>query len=171
MRPLFQMGKLDPEDRGLKRIQAKITANSLMIVFSFGSMNSKNPQLLQKFRASSCDSSSIAKSSEVLGREEREAPHGSDATGPVSTTVLRSDALRGILNQMNVCALHDLLQPFEIGHLTKKMNGNYGSGSRSDSVPHILGVQIVGVRVNIGKNRSCAKAMNDSCSSEEGEWV
>src|SRR5205823_12406547 len=95
LRPRFEVGSLDPQDRGLNRIHSEIAADDLMKVLRLHSVSAQQPCACGQRRIVRRDEAGITKGTEILAREERKAAEGTDGAD-MATSIRRADRLRGI---------------------------------------------------------------------------
>src|SRR5262249_46755803 len=78
--PLVQMTELHAKDCSLQRIEPAVYANTVIVIFAPGAMLSQCAKDLRHLRIVRGDHPPIAGASQVLGREEAEAPELSEAS-------------------------------------------------------------------------------------------
>ncbi len=121
-----------------------------------------------------CDHhSSISKSPQVFGGVKGKAPEISDFPSPSAFRmmgfVFSSQSLSSILNDKKPSLLSYFKKRVHINALSEEMDGDDGFRSRGDLLFNLRGIDIIGVRIDIDKDRGCTYARDSSSCGKKSE--
>src|SRR5207249_10463517 len=106
--PRVEVFQLDAEHGGLKRVQAEIPADELVIVLRLAPVHAQHANSFSQVLATCQHHACVAQRSEVLAREERQAPKIAQCASSTAVTILGSDRLSGVLDDGDAMLRSDL---------------------------------------------------------------
>src|SRR5690606_11296200 len=112
----------------------------------------------------------ISECTEVLAREEREAPIIADATRLATSLIERPDCLSGILDHGDILLRRHLQDRIQVRHPPVQVNRDYRPCTLGDCLCCRCGVDIEGSRLDIYEHRARTESGNHTCGRKERVW-
>src|SRR6266403_1691809 len=128
------MRELNIENRGLDFIEAKITAEEMMMITRFHSMLPADAKSFRQFIVAAHDQAGISRCAKILGWIKAEKPalaHGSGLLNLRIELVFGADCLRGIFDYIQLILLGNAMQRIHVTAQTEKMDRHNRANGRT----------------------------------------
>ncbi len=147
-----EIGKLRLDNRGLQGIAAAVGAEQVVGLALLAAVVGDSADALGQGGIGGEDGPPVAIAAERLGRKK--AGGGDMADGArLATVLLRAEALGRVLDEFQPMLFREGLKRRVVGHLTKEVDSDDGSGARRDGLLDLGGIDIISDRIDVGKDR------------------
>src|SRR5439155_16690807 len=124
--------------------QAEIPADELVIVLRLAPVHAQHANSFGEVLATCQHHARVAQRSEVLAREERQAPKIAQCASSTAVTILGSDRLSGVLDDGDAMLRSDLEDRSHLCALPEEVDGDDRARPRSDRPLDSAGIYVVG---------------------------
>ncbi len=157
------MRQLDPQHRGLKRVEAPVPRQVLVVVLGPLAIVAHHPHLLGQLPVIRRERAGVAVSSQVLARIEAEGAKRPDGPG-AAPLVPGAVGLAGVLDHRQAVPGGDLEDRVHVGRLAVQVDGHDRPGAWRDGRFDQSRIDVVRARVDVDPDgrrageRNCARA-------------
>ncbi len=168
LRVLGVVRELDGQERGLQRVEPKITADVLVEVLRLRAVRAEHPRAAREIVVVRDENAAVAEPAQILRREEAEhseRPHAAD----LPSLVRRAHGLRRVLDDRNPAIAREGHHGVHVGRLPEEMHGHDRLRPWRDLAGGVLDVHVEAVEAGVGEDRRRARARDAAGRGEEGE--
>ena len=163
------MLELDQQDRCLQGVQAAVHAQQIVLIFLAAAMIPQHRKAIGEFRIVSSDQSAVTGSSQVFGGKKTETAEGSYVSYE-SALEFCANRLGGVFNHRKMVRTRNLGDPSHIGRQPEQVDWHDRPGSAGDGGVQSLGIQVVGLRIDVHEDRLGLQPRDAARSGNKGEW-
>src|SRR6267378_701242 len=153
------MAQFHPEDRSLKGIEAAVQAQDFVLVLGAAAVKPQQLETICQLRVVRAHHAAVTGTTKVFGRKETETSEVADVAGEPAV-IVSADCLRCVFNHGETVGLRNRGDLVHKGGPAEQVDRDDRLRAKSDRWFNLAWVQVVGVGIDVDKNRSCTQACN-----------